>query len=81
MSRIVQREGASAVRPDVACPACGYEPTPYDRWVCAPDGCGFFWDTFSTGARCPQCEAQFTWTVCPACGQTSSHRAWYRGAS
>jgi hypothetical protein len=65
-------------RPDVACPGCRYVPSPYDRWVCAPDGCGNVWDTFETGAKCPVCDAQFPWTTCPACGQTFPHRAWYR---
>ena len=65
-------------RPDVACPGCGYEPMPDDRWVCAPDGCGHHWDTFATGARCPECDAQFPWTTCPRCGETFAHRAWYR---
>lgn len=69
----------SEQRPDVACPGCGYVPGPFDRWVCAPDGCGSLWDTFTTGGRCPECGAQFAWTVCPACGKTYSHRAWYRG--
>jgi hypothetical protein len=65
-------------RPDIACPACGYVPTKGATWHCSPDGCGAFFDTFETHARCPQCEAQFAWTGCPACGKASAHRAWYR---
>ena len=38
-------------RPNVACPGCSYVPSPWDRWQCAPDGCGHLWDTFETGAR------------------------------
>jgi DNA-directed RNA polymerase subunit RPC12/RpoP len=66
------------VRRDVACPGCGYVPTQFDRWVCAPDGCGRLWDTFETGARCPDCGAQFIWTVCPGCNRTFPHKSWYR---
>jgi hypothetical protein len=46
-------------------------------WMCAPDGCGALFDTFETRARCPQCDAQFSWTACLACGQASAHQAWY----
>ena len=65
-------------RPDVACPGCGYMPSAYDQWICAPDGCGHSWNTFDTGARCPECDAQFAWTTCPGCTRTYPHRAWYR---
>ena len=65
-------------RPDVACPGCAYVPSPYDRWVCAPDGCGHMWDTFETRAKCPECGALFPWTTCPGCSKTYPHAAWYR---
>ena len=71
----------NSMRPDVACPGCGYVPSAYDKWICAPDGCGHAWNTFDTGARCPECDAQFAWTACPGCTRTYPHRAWYRQQS
>src|SRR5687767_9384303 len=65
----------------IACPQCSYHPSTEDRWMCAPDGCGTLWDTFATAARCPGCNAQFLWTVCPVCGRTSPHQAWYLARS
>ena len=65
-------------QPNVACPHCGDVPTEYDRWICAPDGCGHSWNTFATRARCPECGAQFAWTACLRCGRISAHEAWYR---
>ena len=68
----------SEPRPNVACPACGVSPYVGQQWSCSPDGCEGSFDTFETGARCPHCDAQFAWTDCPACGQRTAHRAWYR---
>lgn len=65
------------VRPSVACPQCAWHPAEGDTWICAPDGCGQQWDTFATAARCPGCEAQFSWTMCLSCGRVSPHKAWY----
>ena len=67
-------------RHDIACPACGFSPFVGTQWVCSPDGCGGMFDTFATRARCPHCQAQFSWTACPACQRVSGHKAWYRGA-
>ena len=79
--RVVSQSAPESMseRPTVECPRCHYRPTPLDRWVCQPDGCGLLWDTFTTGAKCPGCGAQFSWTACPECGEVFSHRAWYRG--
>ena len=68
-------------RPDVACPRCGYVPVTGESWRCSPDGCGALFDTFETHAKCPRCDATFSWTACPACGKISAHRAWYLGAA
>jgi hypothetical protein len=70
--------GTPGGRPNVACPGCAYAPTPFDRWMCAPDGCGHMWDTFETRAKCPECGAVFPWTACPGCSKTYPHAAWYR---
>ena len=67
-------------RGEIACPACGFAPLVGMQWVCAPDGCGGLFDTFATRGQCPHCEARFTWTMCPSCGKTAAHRAWYRAA-
>jgi hypothetical protein len=67
-------------RTDIACPECTYAPTVGTLWTCAPDGCGGLFDTFETQAHCPHCQAEFAWTMCPACGKASAHQAWYRRA-
>lgn len=67
-----------AQRTNVACPGCGFAPFVGMQWFCGPDGCGGMFDTFASRAKCPHCEAQFQWTMCPACGKTHSHAAWYR---
>lgn len=65
----------------ISCPHCGWVPSPMSRWICAPDGCGTVWNTFETGARCPTCDAQFSFTVCLQCERASPHRAWYHGGA
>jgi hypothetical protein len=67
-------------RPDIACPVRSFSPPEGFQWWCYPDGCGGSFDTFATRGRCPHCEAQFSWTMCPACEKVSAHRAWYHGA-
>lgn len=64
-------------RTGIACPRCHYVPLVGTQWTCAPDGCGGSFDTFDTHARCPHCDAQFGWTMCPSCSQSSAHHAWY----
>lgn len=80
----MDRRGGFAQVPErrngIACPACGFSPFVGTQWVCSPDGCGGAFDTFDTRARCPHCDAQFSWTACPACGKVSAHQAWYRRA-
>ena len=65
-------------RPNIACPECGKSPAVGMLWSCSPDGCGGQFDTFETRARCPHCDAQFGWTMCPFCGKVTAHRRWYR---
>ena len=67
-------------RPSVRCPACHVSPLVGQMWVCGPDGCGAFFDTFETRARCPECGAVFSWTDCPSCGRRTAHAAWYGAA-
>lgn len=78
--RFAEPSESEAAPRGIACPKCGVVPVPGPWWTCAPDGCGEGFDTFATGARCPQCTAQFTWTACPSCARVSAHAAWYRNA-
>ena len=71
--------GWGEARRDIACPRCGTPPVVGVQWMCGPDGCGFPFETFDTHAVCPRCDAHFTVTWCPRCGQPSPHTAWYRG--
>jgi Zn-dependent protease len=59
-----------------ACPACGASPPAGNYWRC--DRCGIPFDTFATGATCPNCAATFERTRCLHCGQLSPISAWTR---
>ena len=61
----------------ILCPKCEYRPRAEDRWQCVPS-CATLWHTFWTGGVCPGCGLQWPLTQCPACGQISPHKAWYR---
>jgi hypothetical protein len=61
---------------NIFCPQCEYQPRAFDRWVCAP-GCGTWWNTFETRARCPGCRRQWRETCCPTCARWSPHEDWY----
>ena len=80
MNRFTEPSAWPTGRPGIACPACAFSPPAGMQWICAPDGCGGAFDTFATRARCPHCEAQFAWTMCPACHKASSHAAWYHAS-
>jgi hypothetical protein len=60
----------------IFCPLCEWRPRPIDRWVCSP-GCGTWWNTFETRARCPGCGKQWRETDCHACHRWSLHDDWY----
>ena len=61
----------------IRCPKCEYAPRADDRWACIPR-CATLWHTFWTAGVCPGCGLQWPLTQCPACGQVSPHRQWYR---
>ena len=56
------------------CPACHATPPQGPLWMCG--NCRHRFDTFATGAACPQCGEQFPSTACQDCGRASSFSAW-----
>lgn len=56
------------------CPKCNRGPSIKDLWQCT---CGWVWNVFRTGARCPSCNHQWRETRCPACATWSPHALWY----
>ena len=64
-------------RPGYACPTCGAAPPIYPYWMCSK--CGTKFDTFVTGARCPQCGTTFELTRCTECGNAHPLSAWQVG--
>ena len=61
----------------IRCPACGWQPSKRDTWLCDP-GCGHIWNTFDTRALCPNCLKQWHATSCHRCSRWSPHDAWYQ---
>ncbi len=59
----------------IACPKCDWEPEIYDVWQCS---CGYIWNTFITGGRCPSCGIIWKDTQCLSCRKWSPHIDWYR---
>ncbi len=64
----------------IACPKCDWAPDGGAYWSCT---CGYVWNTFDTGGRCPRCEKQWKKTQCiphrGGCYSWSFHEDWYRG--
>ena len=60
----------------IACPKCGFSPTPNILWRCQP-GCGRAWHTFATHGVCPTCGKMWHDTQCPRCRLWSLHDDWY----
>ncbi|MBS1796282.1 MAG: hypothetical protein JSS81_20690 [Acidobacteria bacterium] len=69
----------------IRCPLCRWQPTAESRWCCASSGepenfdggCYTVWNTFETRGRCPGCNHQWRWTICPRCHGWSLHNDWY----
>jgi len=65
---------------DIKCPKCSWKPGSVDKWACS---CGFIWNTFETGGKCPQCSKQWEYTQClgppfaSGCRAWSKHIDWY----
>ncbi|MCE9584531.1 MAG: M50 family metallopeptidase [Planctomycetes bacterium] len=60
--------------PGFACPSCRVSPPKGAYWGC--DKCSAGFDTFETGAMCPNCGARFETTRCVDCGEMSPIDAW-----
>jgi Zn-dependent protease len=67
LSKLPRRQGFS-------CPSCKTPPPAGAYWKCA--NCGQPFDTFQTGAVCPNCRTQFPVTQCLDCGRQHALRAW-----
>jgi len=74
VSRAMMRLAKSPHRDGFACPLCGEAPPIGTYWRCGK--CGTAFDTFETGATCPQCGEQFGVTRCAGCGQSSPMSNW-----
>jgi Zn-dependent protease len=61
-------------RDGFACPRCKTAPPVGDLWKCGR--CSQPFDTFQTGAVCPDCAAQFGVTKCLDCGATQPISEW-----
>jgi len=60
------------------CPSCNTAPPIGEYWKCS--NCGQSFDTFQTGAVCPNCRTQFPSTRCLDCGHLHAMNQW-AGAS
>ena len=67
MQKLPRRQGFS-------CPTCNTAPPLGPYWKCAR--CGQPFDTFATGAVCPNCHAQFPATQCLDCGRQHPLPEW-----
>lgn len=68
-----ERENAQP-RAGFACPACGRPPVVGKFWRC--NQCNTFFDTFETGATCPNCANTFQVTDCAGCRTRTPIQAW-----
>ena len=67
MSKLPRRDGFS-------CPTCNTAPPVGNYWKCPR--CGQPFDTFATGATCPNCRTQFPATQCLDCGRQHPLPEW-----
>jgi Zn-dependent protease len=61
------------------CPNCHTKPPLGERWRC--DLCGQPFDTFQTGAICPNCSKHFPQTMCGDCGKFFPMNEWVDGSA
>lgn len=66
-------------RPGYLCPSCRTAPPIGPNWGCRQ--CGKPFDTFETGAICPNCSAQYNVTTCLDCGASRPMREWAQQAA
>ncbi len=62
-----------------ACPSCKEAPRVGDFWRC--DQCGTPFDTFASGATCPNCNARFATAGCPDCHRMNTISDWLAAGS
>jgi Zn-dependent protease len=70
-AKLPRREG-------FACPACKTAPPVGEFWKCGK--CGQAFDSFQTGAVCPNCRTQFAATKCLDCGVEHPINEWSAAA-
>lgn len=61
-------------RAEYSCPTCNSAPPAGEYWKCGQ--CGQAFDTFQTGAVCPNCRTQFPSTKCLDCGRQHPLHEW-----
>ncbi len=64
-SQMLLRLEKAPRRPEFHCPVCKESPPIGKFWRCGRCGNGF--DTFETGAFCPNCRTEYSVTACPYC--------------
>ena len=65
-------------RPGFACPSCRVAPLVGEYWRCQQ--CQQVYDTFATGAVCPQCGGRSAQTTCVDCRKSAPISEWAVGA-
>jgi Zn-dependent protease len=73
-ARALSRFAKLPRRPEYSCPACKMPPAIGEFWKCGR--CGKSFDTFRTGAVCPQCGSRFDKARCLDCGALHSFQEW-----
>lgn len=73
-SQALLRQAKIPRRQGYACPTCKMAPPIGNFWKCA--NCGQAFDTFQTGAVCPNCRSQFPSTQCLDCGRSHHLNEW-----
>jgi Zn-dependent protease len=76
-ARAMLRNEKRPRRDGFACPGCGAKPPLGDLWKCA--NCKQNFDTFATGAVCPNCGMHFPNTMCGTCHQPHPMNEWAAG--
>lgn len=73
-ARVLLRMAKLPRRPGYSCPTCNSAPPLGAYWKC--NQCGQAFDTFETGATCPNCRTQFPATRCLDCGRQHPPHQW-----
>ena len=76
-SQALLRQAKIPRRQGYTCPTCQTAPPIGNYWKCG--NCGQPFDTFQTGAACPNCRSQFPSTQCLDCGRSHTMNEWMGG--